>query len=688
VTLVRPLLPPNSLNTHEQPLWQPSAAAIERSHLDRFRHFVNVRHHLAFATYDELHEWSTSDLPAFWQAVRDYSCIKMHGGERTLDDRGMPGSRFFVGATLNYAENLLDSAWAGELEGSADAIVFWSEDRVRRRVSRDGLKASVSRLAQAMAQQGIGKGDRVAGFLPNIPEAIVAMLAAASLGAVWTSCSPDFAVDAVVDRFGQVEPLVMFVTDSYLQQGRRIDLSERLRELSDRLPSVRQWVVIPQTEEWLDLTALVNATLWGDYIEPHDAQAIRYTPVAFSDPLFILYSSGTTGAPKCIVHSVGGTLITHMKEHLLHADIHAGDRLFYFTTCGWMMWNWQVSALAVGATLAIFNGSPFVGRGNVLFDYAAAEHITHFGASAKYFDALAKLRLQPRQSHSLKPLRVVLSTGSPLAPETFDYIYVDIKADVQLASISGGTDIVACFVGGIPTRPVWRGEIQGPLLGMKVEVFNDVGQSVWGEKGELVCTAPFPSMPLGFWGDDGFTGNNGIHAEAPVSQSGAPGTKYHRAYFKRYPGVWCHGDYAEVTVAGGLVIYGRSDTVLNPGGVRIGTAEIYRQVEQLPEVEESIVIGQNWPPERPTDIRIVLFVKLAEGAVLDEALVKRIKDQIRLNTTPRHVPDRILAVPDIPRTKSGKIVELAVKQVVEGETVKNLSALANPEALAHFRGRL
>jgi acetoacetyl-CoA synthetase len=513
------------------------------------------------------------------------------------------------------------------------------------------------------------------------------MLATTSLGAIWTSCSPDFAVDAVIDRFGQVSPVVLFAADAHLQQGRRIDLIDRIAEIAARLPTLKITVIAAHGDDWTDLSAIANPVAWDDFLGADDKPP-RYHRLPFSHPLHILYSSGTTGAPKCIVHSAGGTLITHVKEHLLHCDLHPRDRLFYYTTCGWMMWNWQVSALAAGATIVLYNGSPFVGRGNILFDYAAAEQITHFGASAKYFDALAKLKLKPRATHSLKTLRAIYSTGSPLSPETFDYLYRDVKCDMQLASISGGTDIVAVFVGGIPMLPVWRGEIQGPLLGMQVEVYNDIGQSVRGEKGELVCTQPFPSMPLGFWGDAQFGAERATDAQSIESvKSGDPGTKYHRSYFRRFPGVWCHGDYAEITDHGGFIIHGRSDTVLNPGGVRIGTAEIYRQVEQLPEVEESIVIGQSWPPDRPADVRVVLFVKLTNGAVLDEGLVKRIRDQIRLNTSPRHVPDKILAVADIPRTKSGKIVELAVKQTVEGEAVRNLAALANPEALDHFRNR-
>jgi acetoacetyl-CoA synthetase len=565
----------------------------------------------------------------------------------------MPGAKFFPEGKLNFAENLLRSRDANP------AIAFWGENRVKRYLSRRQLYDLVSRLAQALKDAGVEKGDRVAGYLPNLPESTAAMLATASLGAVWSSCSPDFGVQGVLDRFGQIEPKVLFVADGYLYGGKEFDCQEKASQVLDKLPSVEECVVI----DYLGAPARAGTPLL-EFIEPFEAGDIAFERVAFNDPLYILYSSGTTGVPKCIMHGAGGTLLQHIKEHRLHSDVKAGDRLFYFTTLGWMMWNWLVSGLASEATLLLYDGSPFVERGKVLFDMADAEGMTHFGTSAKFIDALAKTGLKPIETHRLDKLRAVLSTGSPLLPEGFDYVYQSVKKDVCLSSISGGTDIVSCFVLGNPAGPVWRGEIQAKGLGMAVEVFDENGKPVTGEKGELVCTKPFPSMPIGFWND-------------------ADGAKYHAAYFEKYPNVWRHGDWSEVTEHGGLIIYGRSDAVLNPGGVRIGTAEIYRQVEQLEEVVESLVIGQDWEG----DVRVVLFVKLREGLALSDALAAAIKKRIKENTTPRHVPAKILQVTDIPRTKSGKIVELAVRDIVHARSVKNLEALANPEALQYFRDR-
>jgi acetoacetyl-CoA synthetase len=485
------------------------------------------------------------------------------------------------------------------------------------------------------------------------------MLATASLGAIWSSCSPDFGVQGVLDRFGQIEPKVLFCADGYIYGGKEFDCQDRVEAVLARLPSVEECVVI----DYLGRPATAGVSLL-EFVEPFEPGEMRFEQVEFNHPLCILYSSGTTGVPKCIVHGTGGTLLQHLKEHRLHSDVKPGDRLFYFTTLGWMMWNWLVSGLASGATLLLYDGSPFVERGRMLFDFAEATRMTHFGTSAKFIDAIAKVGLKPKETHRLEDLRTVLSTGSPLLPEGFDYIYEHVKSDVCVSSISGGTDIVSCFVLGNPAGPVWRGEIQAKGLGMAVEVFDDAGKSLRGEKGELVCTRPFPSMPLGFWNDP-------------------DGAKYRAAYFEKYPNVWRHGDWCEITAHGGIVIYGRSDAVLNPGGVRIGTAEIYRQVEQLGEVLESLVIGQEWQG----DVRVVLFVKLKEGLSLSEELILSIKRQIRENTTPRHVPAKVLQVVDIPRTKSGKIVELAVRETVHGRPVKNLEALANPEALEHFRNR-
>jgi acetoacetyl-CoA synthetase len=562
----------------------------------------------------------------------------------------MPGAQWFPEAKLNFAANLLR-----ERDASL-AISFWGEDRVKRQLSRRQLYDLVSRLSQALASAGVGKGDRVAGYLPNLPESVAAMLATASLGAIWSSCSPDFGVQGVLDRFGQIEPKVLFCADRYLYGGKEFDLRAKNAEILASLPSVSKCVQVEY------------AGGFGDFLAPFPAGQIAFEQVEFNHPLTILYSSGTTGVPKCIVHGTGGTLLQHLKEHRLHSDVRPGDRLFYFTTLGWMMWNWLVSGLASGAALLLYDGSPFLGRGRVLFDMADAEGMTHFGTSAKFIDAIAKIDLRPKDTHGLERLRVILSTGSPLVAEGFDYVYRNIKEDVCLSSISGGTDIVSCFVLGNPLLPVWRGEIQCKGLGMAVEVFDEQGRPLQGGKGELVCTRPFPSMPVGFWNDP-------------------DGARYRAAYFEKFPNAWRHGDWCEVTEHGGIVIYGRSDTVLNPGGVRIGTAEITRQVEQVEEVVESLVIGQDWPPVRPDDVRVVLFVKLKEGLTLDDALAAKIKKRIRDNTTPRHVPAKVLQVGDIPRTKSGKIVELAVRNVVHGQPVKNLEALANPEALEQFRDR-
>ncbi len=615
--------------------------------------------------YAGLHRWSTDDRAAFWSLMWEFGEVQGTRGERVLvePDR-MPGAKWFPDARLNFAENLLRPR-AG-LAGTADALVFWGEDRVKRRVSWDELRALVSRLAQALAGSGVTKGDRVAGYLPNLPEAIAAMLATTSLGAVWSSCSPDFGVQGVVDRFGQIEPKVLICADGYLFAGKQIDSLEEVRAILARLPSVRRTVVVPYLSATPDLSTLAGAATLTAFIAPFAAAGIEFEQVAFDHPLYILYSSGTTGVPKCIVHGTGGTLLQHLKEHKLHSDVRQGDRVFYFTTLGWMMWNWLASGLAAGATLLLYDGSPFVNRGRVTFDYAQAEGMTHLGTSARFIDAIAKIRLKPRETHPLETLRVILSTGSPLRAESFDYVYRDVKADVCLSSISGGTDIVSCFVLGNPMLPVWRGEIQSPGLGLKIEVYDEHGAPLSAGKGELVCTRPFPSMPIGFWNDP-------------------DGSKYHAAYFEPYPNVWRHGDWCEVTPHGGLIIYGRSDAVLNPGGVRIGTAEIYRQVDQIEEVVESLVIGQDWPPQAPADVRVVLFVQLREGVMLDERLAARIKQQIRNNTSPHHVPGKIVQVAQIPRTRSGKIVELAVRDVVHGRAVKNLESLANPEALTLFR---
>jgi len=654
---------------NDQPLWSPSPERAAASNMAAFMAFLNDRHGTRLADYAAMHRFSVERMEEFWLAVWDFcGVIATTRGTTVIADKAkMPGARFFPEARLNFAENLLrDPARAKDPPGSGqdDAIVFWGEDRARSKMTRAQLRDQVSRLQQAFAAAGVKAGDRIAAFMPNLPETVVTMLAAASLGATFTSCSPDFGVQGVVDRFGQVEPRILVCCDGYFYNGKVVETLARIAEIAALLPTVETIVVVPYASAKPDAGAVPRAVTLEDFLAPFAPKPLAFAQLPFNHPLYILYSSGTTGVPKCIVHGAGGVLLMHLKEHVLHCDVRPGDRLFYFTTCGWMMWNWLVSGLAAGATLLLYDGSPTFGRGGILFDYAAAEGMTHFGTSAKFIDALAKLGLKPAATHRLPALRTMLSTGSPLAPEGFDYVYANVKADLCLSSISGGTDLVACFAGGAPILPVWRGELQCPMLGMKVEVWSDEGKPLAGEKGELVCTAPFPTMPLGFWND-------------------ADGAKYRAAYFERYENVWCHGDWSEVTIHGGMVIYGRSDTVLNPGGVRIGTAEIYRQVERLDEVVESIVIGQEWQG----DVRVVLFVKLREGLVLDEALVKRIRETIRNNATPRHVPAVVAQVSDIPRTKSNKIVELAVRAVVHGRAVKNAEALANPEALEQFRNR-
>ncbi len=658
------------MNTSSAPIWQPSPKRIAATRLTAFMKAAGKRwnRRLAGADYSVLHTWSIEHPEEFWASVWEFGevCGTM-GSTVVIDREKMPGAQWFPEAKLNFAENLL------RRRDDADALVFWGEDKIKGRASHAELYRAVAQTAAALRAMGVAKGDRVAAYLPNLPAALVAMLATASIGAIFSSASPDFGVQGVLDRFGQIEPKVLFACDGYWYNGKVIDCLGKVAEISARMPSLQRVVVVPYAGGSGDIAAVTHGVSLGDFLAPFAGEReIRFERLPFAHPLYIMYSSGTTGVPKCIVHCAGGALLQHLKEQQLQSDVHAGDRLFYFTTCGWMMWNWLVSGLASGATLLLYDGSPFVGRGSILFDYADAEGMTHFGTSAKFIDAIAKIDLRPRQTHRLVHLRAMFSTGSPLVAEGFDYVYAHIKPDLQLASISGGTDIISCFVLGNPNGPVHRGEIQCAGLGMAVDVFDDAGRPVRCEKGELVCTRSFPVMPLGFWKDEG-------------------GAKYHAAYFDRFPNlpmrIWCHGDFAERTRHDGFVIYGRSDATLNPGGVRIGTAEIYRQVEKLVEVVESLVIGQDWPPGNSGDVRVVLFVKLREGLVHDDTLERRIKQVIRDNTTPRHVPAKILQVADIPRTKSGKIVELAVRNVVHGAAVKNVEALANPEALDFFRDR-
>jgi acetoacetyl-CoA synthetase len=647
----------------QQALWRPGAERIAAAQVTAFMNAVNTRWKAACTDYPSLWRWSVAQPENFWTSVWDECGALGERGTVVLEngDR-MPGASWFPQSKLNYAQNQLRRRDEG------DALVFWGEDKVKRRLSNNELHAQVSRFAQALQAAGVGSGDRVAGYLPNLPEAIIAMLATASLGAIWSSASPDFGVQGVLDRFGQIEPKVLVCVDGYWYNGKPVDCLAKNTEIAGQIPSLVRTVVVSYLSDTPDVGAIKHSERYADFIAPFKAAEIDFAPLSFDHPLFIMFSSGTTGVPKCIVHCHGGALLQHLKEHQLHSDVKPGDRVFYFTTCGWMMWNWLVSGLASQATLLLYDGSPFADNGKVLFDYADAEGMTHFGTSAKFIDAAAKMGLKPRETHRLTQLRAIFSTGSPLAPESFDYVYRDIKTDLLLASISGGTDILSCFALGSPILPVYRGELQCRGLGMAVNVYDDEGKPIpagTGARGELVCTAPFPAMPIGFWND-------------------ADGSKYRAAYFENFDNIWCHGDFVELTAHEGMIIYGRSDAVLNPGGVRIGTAEIYRQVEQLDEVVESLVIGQDWEQ----DVRVVLFVKLRENVTLDEALIARVKQQIRQNTTPRHVPAKVLQVADIPRTKSGKIVELAVRNVVHGRAVKNLEALANPEALDYFRDRV
>ncbi len=642
----------------DQPLWTPSPERVASSRLDAFRKAAEQRSGKTITDFRALHAWSVADREGFWSLVWDTSGVIGEKGARLLEDDRMPGARFFPDSRLNFAQNLLRG------EGAGEAIVFRGEDKVERRLSWDDLTGLVSRLQQALKAEGIGVGDRVAGMMPNMPETVAIMLAAASLGAVWSSCSPDFGARGVLDRFGQIEPKLFFCPDGYWYAGKRIEVAGKLTPIAEGLPTARRVVVIDYLGVSEEVAAGVpRGVTLEDFLAPFAPTPLTFEPLPFAHPLYILFSSGTTGVPKCIVHSAGGTLLQHLKEHQLHCDVKPDDRVFYFTTCGWMMWNWLVSALASRATLVLFDGSPFHPVQTVLFDLADAEGVTLFGTSAKYIDALKKAGLRPRETHDLGTVRAITSTGSPLAAESFDYVYEAIKPDVHLASISGGTDIVSCFVLGAPTEPVHRGEIQTPGLGMDVQIWDEDGKPMSSGKGELVCAKAFPCMPIGFWNDE-------------------DGARYRAAYFERFEGIWCHGDFAEWTPHGGIVIHGRSDATLNPGGVRIGTAEIYAQVEQIPEVLEAIAIGQDWDD----DVRVVLFVRLKEGAALDDALKDRIKRQIRTGASPRHVPAKIVAVADIPRTKSGKIVELAVRDVVHGRVIRNKEALANPEALALYEG--
>jgi len=645
------------MNQTNTPIWHPSASTIKQANLTRFIQTVNQQHSLSLATYDDLHQWSIHHLESFYQLLWDFcGLIASHKGEqKILVSPDLFNSKFFEDARLNYAENLLS-----ERPQDMPALVFWSENDVKTTLTYGEVYQQVARLTAYLKSIGITKEDRVVGYLPNTPEAVIAMLATTSLGAVWSSCSPDFGVGGLLDRFGQIAPKVLFMAEGYVYNSKHFNCLDKLDDLLQHLPSLEKIVVFPCANPEFSLPETPHVISWEKALNLfHGVESIDFVQVPFNHPLFIMYSSGTTGVPKCIVHGVGGTLLQHLKDHQLHCDLKPGDKLFYFTTCGWMMWNWQVSAMASKATLCLFDGSP---TGPILWNYVESEKITHFGTSAKYIDFLQKASFHPKDYHDLSSIRMITSTGSPLAPESFDFVYKHITPNAHLASISGGTDILSCFALGNPLGPLMRGELQVPGLAMDVQVFDDAGQSIKGQKGELVCKTPFPSMPIYFWGDEG-------------------NKKYYEAYFDKFPGVWCHGDYLELTDHGGFIIHGRSDTVLNPGGVRIGTSEIYRQVEQIPEVLESLVVGQDWKG----DIRIILFFMLKKGIILTPELAHKIKQHIRAQTSPRHVPAKILQITDIPRTKSGKIVEVAVRDTIHHRPVLNSSALANPDALKLYQ---
>ncbi|WP_353647001.1 acetoacetate--CoA ligase [Mesorhizobium sp. WSM2240] len=639
----------------DSPLFQPGADQIHTCAITRFREFCACTYKADLPDHDAFQQWSIDERGTFWSAVWDYCGVIGQPGPRDLINGDvMLDARFFPDASLNFAENLLIK------HGPEDALIFRGEDKVSYRWSWDQLHSTVSKLQQAFRAMGLGRGDRISAMMPNIPETIACMLAAASIGTIWSSCSPDFGEQGVLDRFGQIEPKLFITCDAYWYNGKLQDVSDEVRNVAPKLGCAVMVVGYAGDAEALAASLADGRTMDAATI-PFTARPVEYEQLPFGHPLYILFSSGTTGVPKCIVHSAGGTLLQHLKEHRFHSGVGDGDKLFYFTTAGWMMWNWLASGLASGATLCLFDGSPFAPTGNVLWDYAAEEKFAVFGTSAKYIDAIRKGGIEPLKTHDLSELHHITSTGSPLSQEGFSFVYEGIKPDVQFASISGGTDILSCFVLGNPVKPVWRGEIQGPGLGLAVDVWDDEGKPVRRERGELVCTRAFPSMPVGFWNDK-------------------EGAKYRAAYFERFDNVWWQGDFAEWTEHDGLIIHGRSDATLNPGGVRIGTAEIYNQVEQLDEVAEAICIGQDWED----DVRVILFVRLAPGLELDANLEKKIKTKIRTGASPRHVPAKIIEVADIPRTKSGKIVELAVREVVHGRPVKNKEALANPEALELF----
>jgi len=638
-------------------MWQPAEKQFNNSQMMDYMQFVNQKFELSLENYSQLYDWSIEKAEDFWSSFWEHSQIIHHSPyTQVVDDLfKMPGAKWFEGATLNFAENLLHHC------DDKIAINFYGENGKQSLLTYKELYDQVSRLAYSMREMGIVKNDRVVGFMPNLPETVIAMLATASIGAIWSSCSPDFGIKGVLDRFQQIKPKLIFTADGYQYNGKTIDCLSKLKKILTDLPSIKKTIIIPFVGD-SNTNVIKNSMLWNDYLHK-DSGEINFEPLPFDHPLYIMYSSGTTGLPKSIVHSAGGTLIQHLKELQLHTDLRRDDRIFYFTTCGWMMWNWLASSLAVGATIVLFDGSPFHPDGTALLKMADELGITVFGTSAKYISSLESAGIKPKQISSFPKLRTILSTGSPLLEENFDFVYSHWKKEVQLSSISGGTDIISCFALGNPILPVVKGEIQCRGLGMKVEAFNEFGKFEINSKGELVCSQAFPSMPIYFWDDP-------------------DGQKYHSAYFDTFPGIWHHGDYIEINDHGGVIIYGRSDTTLNPGGVRIGTAEIYQIVERFNQVEDSLVIGQPWE----NDERIVLFLKMKDQISLTNSLIKKVKNSIRESCAPRYVPAKIIAVEDIPYTINGKKVELAVKQVIQNQNVKNIDSLVNPKSLAFYKG--